>query len=428
MGQRTRRGSGQGRVRRRHVSEREIEQRQLQPAGNAAAVASTQQVASPASATSTVLDAADHASSSAEEGVAEAAPPQAAVQGKQVPAVAAEPPATDFATRSQQLFPTLDRDGDGYLGDADIAAAVTDASITGLDAAVVGVLNHMTGELEELSDDEWFDEDSGITLADLQTFATSGSLPEDLESQVNARFYHYQNRANNSASTLYGPGGAPTLQGVQQGSIGDCYFLAAVGSVVATDPSAIQNMIADNGDNTFTVTFPGRDPVTVTGPTDAELAQYVHGGSDGIWSSVLEKAFGTIHDSDSLIPHEGGDGGGRISYGIEILTGSDDTNSDTFMFTSDDTTRERLTAAFDEGRIVTTSTAKSLFSDETGLGLPRSHAYSVIGWDAATDTVTIRNPWGSGERTDDQADGVDDGVFTMTIDEFTSDFEDIAYE
>jgi hypothetical protein len=42
----------------------------------------------------------------------------------------------------------------------------------------------------------------------------------------------------------------PSVDGVHQGSLGDCFFLAAVASVVARDPAQIQSLIADNLDGT----------------------------------------------------------------------------------------------------------------------------------------------------------------------------------
>ncbi len=45
-------------------------------------------------------------------------------------------------------------------------------------------------------------------------------------------------------------------------------------------------------------------------------------------------------------------------------------------------------------------------------------------------TVTIRNPWGKGDPLNAAGkprDGKDDGVFTMSLDEFQQTFSDVAY-
>ncbi|MCD8195807.1 MAG: C2 family cysteine protease [Lachnospiraceae bacterium] len=47
----------------------------------------------------------------------------------------------------------------------------------------------------------------------------------------------------------------PDMQDVEQGSVGDCFFLAAVSSIVQNDPQQMRGMMKDNGDNTATVRF-----------------------------------------------------------------------------------------------------------------------------------------------------------------------------
>ena len=47
----------------------------------------------------------------------------------------------------------------------------------------------------------------------------------------------------------------PSLSDIQQGSYGDCYFLSSLGALARNDPNAVKNMIHDNGNGTYTVTF-----------------------------------------------------------------------------------------------------------------------------------------------------------------------------
>ena len=52
-------------------------------------------------------------------------------------------------------------------------------------------------------------------------------------------------------------------------------------------------------------------------------------------------------------------------------------------------------------------------------------------YDAATDQVNLRNPWGSGESTDDRGtvlDGTDDGVFNLSLTDFDSIFRTVTYQ
>jgi hypothetical protein len=48
---------------------------------------------------------------------------------------------------------------------------------------------------------------------------------------------------------------------MHQGGVGDCCFIAVLGSLATRSPAAIQAMFLDNGDNTWTVRFPSsNDP------------------------------------------------------------------------------------------------------------------------------------------------------------------------
>jgi hypothetical protein len=58
-----------------------------------------------------------------------------------------------------------------------------------------------------------------------------------------------------STLPLYGSSGTPTYQDVNQGYVGDCYFVSSLGEVALKDPSAIENMISSNGNGTYSVRF-----------------------------------------------------------------------------------------------------------------------------------------------------------------------------
>ena len=203
-------------------------------------------------------------------------------------------------------------------------------------------------------------------------------------------------------------------------ALGDCQFLAAVGSLVAQDPGAINDMITPNANGTYSVTFPGGSTVTVNAPTRAEIAAFSTSGADGMWLTLLERAYAQSQDPDAIIPQDDIQGSGS-SGAIEALSGGTGVNLDLTAFTGQDTIRERMGEAFDNGRIVTVG----LNSDTEGL--PGGHRYSVVGYDAANDTVTIRNPWGHTEH-EDSTDGSNDGTFTLSIAEFDHIFDRVYYQ
>lgn len=350
------------------------------------------------------------------------------------PQVAAANP-TSFSRQVRSNFSTWDKNSDGYLSRPELDQLLQDPSITGDQAAAVSALRSRLDHLEEGSNDEVGDENDGVTLRDIAAHERAVSRGDLQARYVEGGFQVGQRNIRTTSRDLF-PQGRANPNAITQGRIGDCYFLAAVGGVLARDPDAVNRMINDNRDGTFTVTFPGQDPITVDAPTDGEIARFGTAGANGIWLSVLEKAYGENRNDrawlgETDVAQDAADGGAMLSEGISIMTGAS-TNMDILSLTGLDTTRNRLTAAMREGRAVTAGTRGQLPGEDARVqGVPRGHAYAVTNYDPATDQITLRNPWGSGEITDasgNPRDGVNDGVFTMSLEEFQSIFSMIGYE
>lgn len=50
---------------------------------------------------------------------------------------------------------------------------------------------------------------------------------------------------------------APSVDDVSQGGLNDCYVFAACAAIVGANPDRIKQLIKDNGNGTFTITFKG---------------------------------------------------------------------------------------------------------------------------------------------------------------------------
>lgn len=231
------------------------------------------------------------------------------------------------------------------------------------------------------------------------------------------------------------PIGSITPDAVLQGATGDCYFLSAVASLAKVDPQAITSMIKDNGDGSFTVTFPGApdEPIDVT--LSESDAKYAKDANHGDWVRILEKAYGiycsrsmwrrAVFDIFETTPNAVAAGGGSYFHdGLKILTGGGVT-SNWLSFTRYSTIDEQLTKAFNEKRPATCDTGPVSYA-----GLPNKHEYSILEYhrnadDLKNGTVTIRNPWGDTGPLN--ADGSHQpGTFTMTLEEFCKDFHSLA--
>lgn len=93
----------------------------------------------------------------------------------------------------------------------------------------------------------------------------------------------------------------PRPNDIQQGNLGDCYFLAGLSSVAAFRPQHIKDMIKDNGDGTATVRFykqVEKDDQLVDIPVYVRVDKVkgyvngtVRGASNCLWASIIERAY-----------------------------------------------------------------------------------------------------------------------------------------
>ena len=208
---------------------------------------------------------------------------------------------------------------------------------------------------------------------------------------------------------------------VDQNDVGDCYYLAALGSVARQSTSTIQNMFVsqndDNGDgitDSWTVRLFNNgvaDYVTV----DRFLPTSVGGGAvfagwgggtfnnanNELWVALAEKAYaqfnesgwigqdntnsynGTTTSPTAVIRNAAGINGGHPTTTLRQITGL---NTSWFGLVN---SVVDMISAFNAGKMVTLCTP-----DLTGSGIVNNHCYSLIGYNATTDQFRVYNPWG----------------------------------
>lgn len=345
-------------------------------------------------------------------------------------------------------FSKIDADGDKFLTPKEVDDAVTGNKVTGKDAAALALLK-MHGEImQTISKDElsWNDND-GVTREDLTKFASgaSASLKRDAGNTVKAA---RQSLDFATADLFAGKDAvqATKPEAVVQGASPDCFFLATVSSMAKSKPEELAKLITDNKNGTYTVTFPGDSahPVTVKRPNDAELAVYAKASEHGIWAPVLEKAFMNYLEANPEARRKalseddvaaGGTGrnvlasGGRVTFAMELLTGKSVSMIMPSAGTDGATVAENVSGNLGKALPVVAAVEKgNAYAESLGLPTGYHHAYSVLGYDPQTQTYTIRNPYGKGEPTSSSAthkDGVDDGTFKLTRDQFVRCFNEV---
>jgi hypothetical protein len=244
-------------------------------------------------------------------------------------------------------------------------------------------------------------------------------------------------------------GKAPSLTGFSQGNLGDCYFLSAVGAAVNRNPALIRRMFQPRPDGSVDLTFANGRHVHVTKLTDAEIAIGSSAGQQGLWLNVLEKGFGQVKIHTSRGVNRGEPGldaiatGGDADDTISLLTG----HKADMLTIRNGKGKEPPPPSGRELPILVTklralfrisNTAHPLLCAGTPGGkLPpgvvTDHDYAILGYDNATDTVHLWNPWGNQHKIKGPPGlqfgyAVDGGKFSMPLNEFVQIFEEVYYE
>ncbi|MBB4934995.1 Flp pilus assembly pilin Flp [Lipingzhangella halophila] len=221
------------------------------------------------------------------------------------------------------------------------------------------------------------------SLIEADTSGTVVRTPSWLTDDLQATYYGDDATFEEGPQeSLWGDDGEPTLDDIQQGSLGDCWLLAAAGALVHNDPGAIEDMIEENDNGTFTVTFSDTgEEITVTPDLPSYGGPiYADPGDDNVlWPAILEKA---------LAEREGGYEelhGGLGDTALQTLTGD---GRHVENFTPDD-----LEDWSDGGAPIVVSTQAgrgSLYRPEGDL--VSYHAYTVT--NVEDGMVELHNPWG----------------------------------
>ena len=217
---------------------------------------------------------------------------------------------------------------------------------------------------------------------------------------------------------------------VQQGAIGDCYFVAALSAALYTDADRHlrEGLIREvNDEGGFTTHFAVRfydgwgKPQDI--PIDADLVRrngkplYARSADSGAnaeeWGiGLIEKAYAKWHGSFEKIGN-----GGYAGDVLQALTGSSATYRE-----NGDMKPASAYRAIDEAMGENRPVVACTFGEKdgvsyAGLNIYADHCYSVHGvkTEGERQLVTLRNPWGD---TEPAGNGPDDGIFDLEITEF----------
>jgi hypothetical protein len=192
---------------------------------------------------------------------------------------------------------------------------------------------------------------------------------------------------------------------INQGDVGDCYFLAGLAETALRSPGTIQSMFTDNGDGTFTVRFVHNgvnDYVTVDRylPVDsfgrfayANMGQYASSASNELWVALAEKAY-VEENQEGWLGHTAANSyqaiaGGDPSLAAQHITGltASYLNVTSGSFTT-------VVNAWNAGQMISFGSLDNPSGALDSNGVVPDHAYALVGYNASTQQFTLFNPWG----------------------------------
>lgn len=282
---------------------------------------------------------------------------------------------------------------------------------------------------------------SAATLGNLAVGASAGQLSKligkwflgtDLPSATVAMSGYASFKVSSSIvnKPLFAAGG-PSMNDINQGYLGDCYFLSSCAERAHQNAAAIGGLLTDNGNGTYGVRFyvAGKAEYVTVNASLANGGAIFNRASD-LWGSLLEKAYAQFQainletgnsvnygDSYSTIGN-----GGLPADALEALTGA--SSFDNFYANGSSWVDYRQNAAltytsasggFSTGAVQTALISDLKAGDDLILcsytnaydssgkqTLVAGHALSIYGFDQATGMFQIRNPWGteSGQNWD----------------------------
>ena len=227
---------------------------------------------------------------------------------------------------------------------------------------------------------------------------------------------------SNVNSPVFGASG-PNMNDINQGYLGDCYFLSSCAEVAIENGSTISSMFTDNGNGTYGVRFYYNgvaEYVTVNMSLADGGSEFNH--STNIWASLAEKAYAQFQatnletgNSISGNSYSAIGNGGMPADALEALTGCSSftdfyaSGTNWTIYTQDaslgytnevmgkSTATVTMTlvsdlAAHDDAILCSYTNAEDSSGRYT---LIANHAMSIYGYDSATGNLEIRNPWGA---------------------------------
>lgn len=334
-------------------------------------------------------------------------------------------------------FRELDDNGNGRISHAELRSIIADPDKFGLTPQEAAIVFTRQSQISSI------DQTDSPPIPGVPQISPNDLTERDLVSGDQVNFFQQPQRdqvinslARDLAESpteakpsrgLFGPEGRPDPSSIRQNQEGSCWLLSSLGTL---KPEEISKLIQETDDGNYVVRFPGaEEPETISPLTEAE--RLVYSNSNGDWSALIEKAAAQHYARDGRDI----DGTPDLGQGINLLTGADTTSyqlNQAPMSPEQPDTRDSsvvgqiLEQSVGNGHQVIAGTVSHDFDSVTSRISTSNHAYAVVGYDAESQTVTLRNPWGQNEKAD--YDDQNDGLFEMPLSVFHDNFSEFSVQ
>jgi fibronectin type 3 domain-containing protein len=215
-------------------------------------------------------------------------------------------------------------------------------------------------------------------------------------------------------ASLWGSG--PVAGDVNQGGVGDCYYLASLAAFANTCPAKLQSMAVDLGDGTYAVQYMrGGTASYVRVDGDFYAGNYdgyayaQPGASGDLWAMVMEKSYAYFRTGANSYSSLSGGWMGNVYSDFGMA------NTSLSLSTTDSSFYSKVSSALAAGKAVTLATYSR------GTTLVSGHAYTLLSVTnvGGVNYYTVRNPWGvSGDALENSS-----GLATLTFAQMKSNFQ-----
>lgn len=215
-----------------------------------------------------------------------------------------------------------------------------------------------------------------------------------------------------SGTWLYGSFGSPSIYAVNQGGVGDCWFVSSLMCMATFGPDYLESMITSNGSGVYTVRLYLNGALTPVTIGDDLPSGANSGNGYGNWASLIEKAYAALQGSYTAMNGNFADtafrslmnqsctdfyiGGGntgavaaQIKAAVSQGQGVEIYSSDLFIPQAQ-SANDGLSGSFPE--IDYNSSTGNCEGLVVGFA-EGAHAYAVVGYDATTGNFIVCNPW-----------------------------------